>query len=206
LGTIRFDHGGPYRIVANSPEYTPYKLYLRQPSLINIIKALALSIFITLAGMVSGLLLAIIILCKRLSERNTMENQTPPPNKPELSKPENTALEPISHDATMWAMICHLSGFAGFLFPFANIIAPLLIWGFKRVQYPFLDDQGKEAINFQISITIYYIISALLILIVIGLFLLPLLAAFHIIAMIIASVESAQGRLFRYPLTIRFLK
>ena len=122
--------------------------------------------------------------------------QKPAPSLP--SEPKGQAIT--------WAMVCHLSGFAGFVFPFANIIAPLLIWGFKRTEFPYLDDQGKEAINFQISIAIYYIIAILLIIIVIGLFLLPLIAAFHIIAMIVAGVESAHGKYFRYPLTIRFLR
>lgn len=203
LGTINFDHTGPYKINATSPEYSPYKVYLRKPGLPAIIRALALAFLTTLLGIISGVLLAIIILTKRMSERTKMTEQTSP--KPELPKPEATA-EGVTKDATTWAMVCHLSGFAGFMFPFANIIAPLLIWGFKRSQYPYLDDQGKEAINFQISVTIYYIISAMLILIIVGLFLLPLLAAFHIIAMIIASVETAQGRPFRYPLTIRFIK
>lgn len=210
LGTLRFEHIGRYQLIAQSPAFTPYKVYLRQPSLSTIIKALALGIFLAILGIVSGILLAIIILIKRMSGRNAMD-QSPNENKPNVPlddqpKLEQKEPEAVSQQATTWAMICHLSGFAGFVFPFANIIAPLLIWGFKRHEYPYLDAQGKEAINFQISITIYYVIAAFLILLVIGLFLLPLIAAFHIIAMIIASVEAAQGRLFRYPLTIRFLK
>lgn len=131
------------------------------------------------------------------------------PKKPEELKPtieEVPKLDQLSSIETTWAMVCHLSGFAGFVFPFANIIAPLLIWGIKRDTHPYLDDQGKEAINFQISITIYYIISAILIFLIVGLFLLPLLAAFQIIAMIIAAIESAHAKKFRYPLTIRFIR
>ncbi len=113
---------------------------------------------------------------------------------------------PPSSEAIHWAMVCHLSGFAGFLFPIANIIAPLLIWGFKRQSFPYLDEQGKEAINFQISISIYYLASILLVILFIGFLLIFLVALFHIIAMIIAAVETAHGNPFRYPLTIRFLR
>lgn len=200
LGNLQFDHAGQYQLVARSPYATPYKVYLRKPSLGTIIRALIYGLLIALLGIISGVLLAIIILIKRMSGKIRMEQPQHDP-KLESSKPE-----PQSNPATSWAMACHLSGFAGFLFPFANVIAPLLIWAFKREQYPYVDAQGKEAINFQISIIIYYIIAAVMILIVIGLFLIPLIAAFHIIAMIIAAVEAAQGRLFRYPLTIRFLK
>lgn len=125
-----------------------------------------------------------------------MKDKQIPPSLPETP--------PVQ--ACNWAMVCHLSGFAGFLFPLANIIAPLLIWGFKRHEFAYLDEQGKEAVNFQISISIYYIVALILILLVIGLFLVPLIAAFQIIAMIIAGVEVAHGKSFRYPLTIRFLR
>jgi uncharacterized protein len=124
-------------------------------------------------------------------------NKTEPPVEPKSATP-NT-------DIT-WAMVCHLSGFAGFLFPFANILAPLLIWGFKRGESSYLDEQGKEAINFQISITIYYIAAAILILVLIGLFLLPLIALFHIVGMIAAAIETANGKVFRYPLTMRLVR
>ncbi len=207
LGTVRFDHTGTYQFVTTSPQYTPYKVYLRQPSLMTVIKALAISLLVALLGIVSGILFAIIILIKRMSTKIMEQpNDEPKTDSTKQQTPELAPPPEVSHEATTWAMICHLSGFAGFVFPFANIIAPLLIWGFKRHDYPFLDSQGKEAINFQISVTIYYIVAAFLILLVVGLFLLPLIAAFHIIAMIIASVEAAQGRPFKYPLTIRFLK
>lgn len=197
LGSINFGHPGTYQMVTTSQHYTPYKVYLRQPSLFTIIRTLALSFLLAIIGMVSGILLAIIILIKRTRASNNMEQQpTSSPSKPET----------ISNEATTWAMVCHLSGFAGFLFPLANIIAPLIIWGFKRQAYPYVDEQGMEAINFQISIAIYYILAAILIIAVIGIFLLPLIAAFHIIAMIIASVEAAHAKPFRYPLTLRFLK
>ncbi|MBA2655133.1 MAG: DUF4870 domain-containing protein [Gammaproteobacteria bacterium] len=119
--------------------------------------------------------------------------------------PTLTQQAPTTQETT-WAMVCHLCGFAGFIFPFGNLIAPLVVWAMKREKMPYVDEQGKEAVNFQLSITIYYIIALVLMLIVIGLFLLPVIAVFHIIAMVMASIETANGKPFRYPLTMRFIR
>ena len=104
-----------------------------------------------------------------------------------------------------WAMGAHLAALAGFIIPFGNIVGPLIIWLVKKDESPFVDDQGKESLNFQISITIYCIIAALLILIVIGIFLLIGLAILDIVLIIIATVKANSGEKFRYPLTIRLV-
>ncbi|MBN1155177.1 DUF4870 domain-containing protein [candidate division KSB1 bacterium] len=109
-------------------------------------------------------------------------------------------------DAQLWATLCHLSGFAGFVFPFGNIIAPLVLWLLKRDEYELVDDQGKEALNFQISVTIYLFISALLILIVIGFVLLVVVAILAIVVTIMAAVKTSEGNRYQYPFTIRLIK
>ena len=63
-------------------------------------------------------------------------------------------------DERMWAMFAHLSALLGHFVPFGHIIAPFVIWLVKKEQYPFVDDQGKEAINCQISVTIYALVAA----------------------------------------------
>ena len=66
----------------------------------------------------------------------------------------------ISKDARMWAMLCHLGGLAALIpFPFAGIVAPLIIWLVKKEDHPFIDESGKEALNFQITIAIMVLIS-----------------------------------------------
>ena len=76
----------------------------------------------------------------------------------------------------------------------------------KKEEFPFVDDQGKEAINFQISITIYMIISAILIVVVIGILLMIALGVFAIVMIIIATIKANGGEKYRYPLTIRLIK
>ncbi|MCD4698689.1 MAG: DUF4870 domain-containing protein [Bacteroidales bacterium] len=108
-------------------------------------------------------------------------------------------------DERMWGMFCHLSALAGFIIPFGSIIGPLIIWSMKKDEFPFVNEQGKEALNFQISITIYIIISAILILVVVGILLLIALGIFQLIMIIIASIKANNGEKFVYPLSIKFI-
>lgn len=111
-----------------------------------------------------------------------------------------------SKDERMWAMIAHISAVAGFVFPFGNIIAPLLIWILKKEDFPFVDDQGKEALNFQISITIYILISLVLVFVLIGIPILIIIGIFALIMTIIGAINAYDGKEYRYPLTIRVIK
>ena len=126
---------------------------------------------------------------------------------PESNQTMNSGTPPgaQTQDERMFAMFCHLSALIGFIFPFGNIIAPLVIWILKKDQYPLVNEHGKEAINFQISMTIYFIASIILIFLLIGIPLLILLGLFELIAIVIAAVQANDGKLFKYPLSIRFL-
>ena len=113
----------------------------------------------------------------------------------------------IEKNARTWAMLCHLSGLALFVgIPFGNIIGPLVVWLVKKDEFPFVDEQGKESLNFQISITIYAFVAALLVFIVIGIPLLMLLILADVILIVVAAVKTNSGQHYRYPLTIQFFK
>ena len=121
---------------------------------------------------------------------------------PEVSKE-------VDKDARMWAMFCHLAGLALFIpiIPIiGNVIGPLIIWQIKKDDYPFVDEQGKEAVNFQISMLIYGVIAAILIFACIGAVLLPAVIIFDVVFLLIAAVKANNGHHYRYPLTIRFIK
>ena len=108
-------------------------------------------------------------------------------------------------DARTWAMFCHLGAFAGYIIPFGHIIAPLIIWLIKRDESPLVADQGKESLNFQLSVTLYAIISGLLIFVLIGVVLLLAVMIFDVIMVIVAMVKANAGEKYRYPLSIRFV-
>ena len=108
-------------------------------------------------------------------------------------------------EAKKIAALCHISSLCGFFIPFGNLIAPVIIWIIYRDKSEFIDLHTKECVNFQISLTIYGIISGILSLVVIGLILLPIVIITGIILTIIAAVKANEGKNYRYPLTIRFL-
>jgi len=118
----------------------------------------------------------------------------------------HSATAPKSGQYTM-GMLCHLLSLVGLLgVPFGNILGPLVIWLVKKDQDAFVDDNGKEVLNFQISVTIYGIVCGLLIFAFIGILLLPILIIAVVIYTIIGALKANEGVLYRYPLTIRFLK
>ena len=109
--------------------------------------------------------------------------------------------------ANSWAMLCHLTALSIYMgIPFGHIIMPLIIWLSKRDQFSFVDEQGKESLNFQISMTIYGIIAGLLILILIGFVLLLVLIVAEIVLVAIATIRTSRGEGYRYPFTLRFIK
>lgn len=112
----------------------------------------------------------------------------------------------LTQDERTFGMLSHLLALSGLFIPLGNIIGPLVIWLLKKDQYPFVNDQGKESLNFQISIIIYGVVAAILLLALIGIVLLIVVGIFAIVMPIIASVRSNEGVYYRYPLTIRFIK
>lgn len=105
-----------------------------------------------------------------------------------------------------WGMGCHLAALAGFIIPFGNIIGPLVLWLMKRDESEFVNDQGKESLNFQITVTILAIVSGILIIVVIGIVLLILVAIFSLVMIILAAVKASEGEKYRYPFNIRLIQ
>jgi len=116
---------------------------------------------------------------------------------------ESEQLEEEEH-SLIWASFCHLAGVAGP--PFGNILGPLAIWLVTRRFYPYVNDHGKEAVNFQIWMSVYFLVSIVLTVVLIGLLLLPLVWLASIIFAIVAAVKANRGQPYRYPLVpIRFI-
>jgi uncharacterized Tic20 family protein len=129
---------------------------------------------------------------------------TPPPSGP-VDYAGAAAIEE-NKDARTWGMLCHLSGFAGFIIPFGMIIGPLVVWLIKKNEHPFVDDQGKEALNFAITVILAVIASVILMFVLIGFLLLPAVAICWIVFTIIATVKANAGERYRYPFALRLIK
>mgnify|MGYP006073354057 FL=1 len=132
------------------------------------------------------------------------------------------------------AFLIHISAFAGFVFPFGHIITPLIAWQTLKDRSPFLDKQGKEAVNFNLSYTLYsFILTLALIPLAIGTFFtnlnnfdtfnfnfnIPNMSGFigigavsgilyiaGIALVIIAAIKAKEGENYNYPFTIKFIK
>lgn len=132
----------------------------------------------------------------------------PPPTTPPTTLGPPQAAPPTLTDAeaNTFAMLAHLAAFSGVVIPFGHLLGPLLVWLLKREQHPLVDDQGKESLNFQLSMSLYYVVGVLLIFVVIGFILLPALFIFSVVVTIMGAVKANGGERYRYPLNIRFIK
>lgn len=109
--------------------------------------------------------------------------------------------------ARIWGMLCHLTALLGMIgIPLGNVLGPLIIWLVKKNTYPFVNEQGRESLNFQLSMTIYAIAAALLIFVKIGMPLLLLVAGINFILILIASIRAFNGETYTYPLAIRLIR
>ena len=117
-----------------------------------------------------------------------------------------TSAMPVESRERNWAMVAHLSGLALYTgIPFGNVLGPLVVWLLKKDDSSFVADQAKEALNFQLSLTLYTLIAFVLLFFLVGLFAFPVLLAAHIVFSIVGAVQASEGKVYRYPLTIRFV-
>ena len=135
------------------------------------------------------------------------ESETPAEEETSAEQPETVQESPgskeIDKDARMWAMICHLSALAGLVVPVIGcIIGPLIIWQIKKEEFSFVDEQGKEAVNFQISMLLYLLISAIiwipLTFVCIGVLIPVAISIFDVVFLLIAAVKANNGEHYRF--------
>lgn len=107
--------------------------------------------------------------------------------------------QPTSDEKNI-ALLAHLGTLIG------GFIVPLVIYLVKKDESTFITENAKESLNFQISLLIYFIVSGFLFLIFIGFFLMLALGLFSFIVLILAAIASSEGKIYRYPLCIRFIQ
>lgn len=121
----------------------------------------------------------------------------------------------MTQDERTFGMLCHLAALASLVVPCGHVLGPLVIWLVKRNESPFIDAQGKESLNFQISMTIFFVIAGILGLFLgiitcgIGWFLfypvILIISLLDIIFVILAAVDASNGKYYQYPWSIRFI-
>jgi uncharacterized Tic20 family protein len=136
------------------------------------------------------------------------EDVVPPPPPPAAPPPGETptAVGP-SPEERQWAMFAHLSALLGLVTAgWACFLGPLIIWLVKKDTMPFVDDQAKEALNFNITVMIAGAICWVLVFVLIGFLLLWALAIVWIVFTIIAAIKANEGVSYRYPFALRLIK
>jgi uncharacterized protein len=106
----------------------------------------------------------------------------------------------VSQDDRTMALLAHLLGIV------LGVIGPLIIWLIKKDQSEFVNDQGKEALNFQITVLICAIAASILSFVIIGFLLYPIIVVGEIVLAIMGGIKANEGVRYRYPINIRFIK
>ena len=134
-----------------------------------------------------------------------------------FSPPPAPSVAGISAEERQWAMFAHLSALLGGLLTsvvggWGTFVGPLIIWLVKKETMPFVDDQGKEALNFNITVAIIALAMTLLSVVTFGIGLIvavPVLIVVGIawlVLTIIATLKANEGQYYRYPFAIRLIK
>ncbi len=119
----------------------------------------------------------------------------------EIDSGKERLKDPYADDnERQWGTLTHLSGLVA-AFTLVGIAAPIILWLVKKDESPYIDDHGKEATNFQLSMLLYTVVLGA---VTCGVAAVPLMIA-NIICCIIASVAANRGEFYRYPICIRFL-
>ncbi len=140
----------------------------------------------------------------------------PPNDIPASPSPPPIAVEPSSQER-QWAMFAHLSALlggllTGHLFGIGCFLGPLIIWLTKRDTMPFVADQAKQALNFNITLAIVGLALFLLVLLTFGIGLLlavplgAIVAIGWLVLVIIAAIKASEGVAYRYPISLYLVK
>ena len=109
-------------------------------------------------------------------------------------------------ETTTWALILHLSVLSGLIVPMAGLIVPVVIFILKKDQIPGLVPHAHVVFNWMISVVIYALISFVLMFVGIGVLLILVLAILSLVFPIIGAVKASEGKVWTYPLSIKFFK
>jgi len=127
-------------------------------------------------------------------------------NKEEKENIEKEIIDKKISDEKLWSVFIHISQLASFIIPFSGLVLPIVLWQIKKNESEFIDINGIIVTNWIISKIIYYAISIFLCFVIIGIPLLWGLAMISIIFPAIGAVIAGSGKVWRYPLSISFIK
>ncbi|MGD9241154.1 MAG: DUF4870 domain-containing protein [Desulfobacterales bacterium] len=188
VAEVEFDTSGNYYAEVAGEFPGNDSLLVRRTDFAGMINAMVSGFVLLFIGFITGPIMALVVFIKR--HINKRKNLNAPMGEDEERK---------------WAMFAHIGTFSTMFVPLGNFLAPIIIWQLKKNESEFVVDQAKEALNFQITVLIYALLSFLLVFIFIGFFLLFGLVIFSLIVVIVAGVKANDGEYYRYPMCIRLI-
>ncbi len=139
-----------------------------------------------------------------------MPDATPDPIAP--IPPTPPVQPPADGQARMWNMLCHLSALSGYFIPFGNILGPLLIWQIKKNEFPSVEQHGKAALNFQLTVIIAAVVTGAVGVVLsffcigfLGIIGAGLIFLSGIIFSIIAGLKANEGKDYKYPFSLKLI-
>ena len=111
----------------------------------------------------------------------------------------------VSDDEKTWGVLVHASALSGLFVPFGNVLGPLVVWLLKKDESRFVDESGREALNFQLTWTGLMFVALLTVVVGIGLLLVPLLGLAWLVLVVLATVRASEREVYDYPLTLDLL-
>ena len=112
----------------------------------------------------------------------------------------------VDQEVRNTAVAAHLSTLVGLVVPFGSVIGPLAVWLTRRERDPFIDQAGREALNFGITIAIYGAVLLVATLLLVGIPLLIVGMIGWVVLACLAATRASQGQAYRYPLTLRLVR
>jgi uncharacterized protein len=112
----------------------------------------------------------------------------------------------VDQEVRTTAVAAHLSTLAGLVVPFGSVIGPLAVWLARRDQDPFVDQAGRDALNFGISVVVYGMVALVAALMLVGIPLLMVGVVAWVVLASLAAVKASHGQAYRYPLTMRLVR
>jgi len=125
-----------------------------------------------------------------------------------LSEPPPPPGPNLDEQTSYWAMVLHLSQFAGYLVPLAGLVAPIILWQIKKTELHGIDPHGRVVANWIISGILYLGLGLLLVFIslFVGVLVLSVLALLGIVFPLIGGIKASSGEVWEYPMSIPFFR
>ena len=146
-----------------------------------------------------------------MSEENKLESKEPaqePAQEPvrESVQEPTEDFKPWGMEMNQFCLLMHLSQFASYIVPAAGLVLPIVMWSTNKDKSEIIDQHGKNILNWMISSVIYIVISMILMLVLIGFVTIFAVLICTIVFSVIGAIKANDGQVYKYPLTITFIK